>query len=197
MGVKCLACNRRSGPSSRKPGRHYRCRVCWRYLRDQQEEEAARERLPKVMRAWLTGAPPCQVRTQHGRLDSADPAYRTDLISVLTVDDAVGDLGGAVNGAPLNHSCPDRLANGVPRGLRAEFDFVHLRFVNLEPRLPKGYSDVLMRERSYYPAPGSEPEMTFYAGSVFRSPGGDVVVRWRKLAHWPPGWAKHPAPLGS
>jgi hypothetical protein len=197
MGVKCIACNRRFRSTRRRTHGFIRCRVCWTDLRDRQEREAAEERLHQAMRAWLAGAPLDRVRTQAGQLDPTDPAYRTDLISVLTMDDAVGDLAGAINQIAGNHSCPDRLATGVRRGLRRDFDFVHLRFVKLEPRLPKGYSDVLIRERIYYPAPGSEEEMTFYAGSVFQSPSGDVVVRWHKLNYWPPGWRNHPAPLGS
>jgi hypothetical protein len=197
MGIKCIACNRRY-KSNRIRGRGFhRCGVCWTDLRDRQEQQAAQERLDQAMRAWLAGAPLDRVRTQAGQLHPTDPAYRTDQISVITMDDAVGDLAGAVNQSPSSNSCPDRLATGVWTGLRRDFEFVNLRFVNMEPRLPKGYADVLIRERTYYPAPDSKAEMKFYAGSVFLSPSGDVVVRWHRLNYWPPGWANHPAPLGS
>lgn len=197
MGVKFVACNRRFKPTRRRTGGFTRCRVCWTSLRDLQEQETAQKRLHQAMRTWLTGAPLDQVSTQAGQLDPADPAYGTDLISVLTMDEAVGDLAGAINQIPANHFCPDRLTTGVPKGLRREFDFVYLRFVEFKPRLPKGHSDVLLRERTYYPAVASKGLMTFYGGSVFQSPSGDVVVRWHKLNYWPRGWRHHPAALES
>ncbi|HEX3588801.1 MAG TPA: hypothetical protein VHV74_04145 [Pseudonocardiaceae bacterium] len=160
--------------------------MCRADLRDRQEREAVTERLDQAVRAWLAGAP----------IDDG-VGEPSELVSVLAIDDAVGDLSDAINQLAANHSCPERLAAGVRKGLRRDFDFVYLRFAEREPSLPNGYSDVLIRERIYFPASSSDGEKTFYGGSVARRMDGDVVVRWHQLDRWPSGWLKHGSPVGS
>lgn len=185
MGIKCVACGKRFKP--RRPGRGtVRCTVCWTDLRDWSERKVAVERVDQAVRTWLAGAP----------IDDA-VGEPSELFSVLGVEDAVGDFGGAINRGAMNHTCPERLAVDVRKGVRRDFDFVYLRFATREPRLPKGYSDVLIRERIYFPASSSDGENTFYGGSVARRTGGDVVVRWHLLDRWPSGWVKQGAPMGS
>lgn len=146
-------------------------------LRSYDDREAARGRLRQAMHDWLTAAPVYQVRTNAGKVDPADPAYSTTPMSVLTVRDAVEDLGHAVNKYPRQNRCPDRLLRVLGRRLGWEFET--LSFVDVSPTLPDRYSDVLIRHTERWRYQHMKPEVDSDIGSIYRSPGGDVVVLWR------------------
>ncbi|MFI5611500.1 hypothetical protein [Amycolatopsis sp. NPDC051903] len=153
--------------------------------------EATSERLHQAVRAWLAAAPPVPESPRRQGLSE----------SVVSLEDAVGTFAAAVRTISLNGPSASWLAAGVPEP-PGRSNYLSMRFLPRHPHqlagpaLPAGHADVLVRERVYYPAPDSQGLFNFYIGSVFRHPGGDVVVRWYEIGVWPPGFVDFDRPLG-
>lgn len=151
--------------------------MCSTHL-DLSEHKEARERLHRAVGDWLSAAPAYTVDVKaDGSIDRGYPS-ETKLLSVLRFEDAVIALGSAVNQYDKQLPCPDSLAVHLIRG-RWEFEF--LRFVEIKPTLPDGYSDVLLRTQDFTSDTGSHPELDrHWVGSVYQSQRGEVVVVWHR-----------------
>lgn len=177
MREQCVACNQRARRHTVVPGAP-RCPVCWQPVRNFHDFGRAHERLDQAVRDWLIGAPLYQVRTNAAKVDPTDPAYSTTPMSVLTLPDAIEAIRGAVNRDSGQFPCPDVLMLVPSR--ESTWEFENLSFANVSTNLPKGYSDVLIRERERYRhQTDNNPEVKVDVGSVNQSPSGDVVVIWR------------------
>ncbi|QRP42988.1 hypothetical protein [Amycolatopsis sp. FDAARGOS 1241] len=166
-------------------------------VKDFDATQATSKRLHQAVRAWVAAAP---MRPETQR-DPGSPRRQGETDTVVPLDDVVDTFGKAVGAVAANGPSASWLKAGVPDPI-GRFNYVSMRFLPRNPHrlagptLPKGYADVLLRERVYYPAPGSEGLFNFYIGSVFRHPEGDVLVRWYEIDVWPPGWVHFGRPLG-